>query len=123
MGTDRIPLSLDREMHDEPFITTADHLRERQDKSMMPSPDDEDRQRENREQTTRRATRNRKQRSRTRRSRKQRSTKQQTSPDPAQVEKHAVQKVVRQLREKGLSDDFIRDNMDTIRERVRKELQ
>lgn len=128
---ERISLNMERDPHDEPVITTADHIKEKQDKSMMPWPDHADRQQAPDEQRPSRSRRTN--RRRTRRSRRKTRTVSKEpeptppkptspAPDPEEVEKKAVQKVVKQLREKGMSDEFIKENMGQIRERVRKEL-
>lgn len=128
MAPERIPLSADKEMHDEPVITTADHLRERQDKSKMPWPESEERDRDREpgqeDQGSRRSTSKNWTTSTPHQSPQATNQEEQegSGPDPEDVERKAVQKTVRQLREKGVSDEFIKENMDKIRERVRDEL-
>lgn len=101
MADDRVPLHPDREDDDEPFVTSADHLRERMDKSHMP-----DEPESGRDRARRRMGRQDQERSRREK----------------QVEEMAVQKMVRKLREKGKSSRWIDEHMDEIRERVHEEL-
>lgn len=133
MADDRVPLNLERDLHDEPFITTADHIRDGQDKSKMPWPESEERERQQEadqdddsedSRSSRRRSRSRRSRRRARRNRSERDGQvEEAEPEPEKVEQAALQKVVEQLKEKGMSDEFIQENMDKIRERVRDEIQ
>lgn len=196
MARDRMPLNSDRGMHGEPFITSADYIKSRQDKSKMPWPDESqgrtdargnadtsrtpspadtgaargsggraesaeitpDRGNEvrlNPGQQTRTPEQGRNQRqNRPNRDRQsQQPDPQQPSsnqnfrdgpsqqsqkrrkpqnppgeegpdegPDPGELEDKAVRHVIRKLRDKGVSERFIHQNMAEIRERARREL-
>lgn len=167
MPRDRIAVDHDGELHDEPVITTAEHIRARQDKSHMTEADAADidgntntttntdaqpASRSPRGQGTPRQTRNRRteqtrsrktasgteRRERRRRGERERNARkrasQQNSTDtgagqeeesglsPEAVKQRAVQKIVRRLREKGVDQSVIEDNMDEIHARVEREL-
>lgn len=120
MARDRISLQNRDETDDEPFITTADHLKEQMDKSHMPESSDNPRPQPTSSDDTATAER-------TPRPSQRETTEQDddTTQDagPTDVEERAVKKAVERLKEKGMSDAFIEENMDTIRERVREELR
>ncbi len=131
MGKERIALRTDGDLHDEPFVTSEDYLRQRQDKSKMPWTEKHDREQKHKTQrktetdtssdSDTRDTRSQPSRSHSR-TRTRRQKTQSSDPDSDKVEQQAVQKLVRQLKDRGMSDEFIEENMDKIRERVRNEL-
>ncbi len=122
--SDRIPLTGSGEMHDEPFTTGADYIKSQQDKSHMPWPEQESR---NTSSTPSRQGRSSKRQPNTRRRKQGRrqSKRQQADSGPVsqrKKEEAAVKHLVRKLQEKGVSESFIRENMEDIRERARKEI-
>lgn len=133
MTRDRVSVDMeDGDLHDEPFITTADHIKSRQDKSHMPDPsEDRSSDRDRRDQRRTRSQRTRSQTTASSRSseraersgRKADESGQQkpTTPDGL-TEDEVVQRLVKRLRKKGVSQDFIDENMDRIREKARQEL-
>lgn len=138
MARDRVSVDMeDNELHDEPFITSADHIKSRQDKSHMPAPRDDtpsDRSQRNRRNQHRSAdTESQSQRSQTstsspstdqaqRSGQQARSTADQDTTPDGLTEDEVVQRLVKRLRKKGASQEFIDENMDRIREKARQEL-
>ncbi len=160
MRKDRVPMNLDREPHDEPFITGADYIRSRQDNAQLPDsqgvergmdaydtrrtsePDTSARDRHQNTgrsrsaqgQVPRRNTRQTRQPARDHASSEEDTAnpRSQSYPQPQSRtdndqgtedrEDAAVLHLVRKLREKGVSESYIHENMAEIRRRARREL-
>ncbi|MDY6769617.1 MAG: hypothetical protein SVU88_01455 [Candidatus Nanohaloarchaea archaeon] len=116
MAKKRLPLRPDEEEHDdEPVVTPADEIRDDIDRAAQPG------QSTPREEG--RTTREQEQRPSTGAHQEEDEQGAQSGRrGRADMEDEAVRRLVRKLREKGKSDEWIERHMDDIRDRVRQEL-
>lgn len=144
---DRISLDGDEDAEDdeEPFITGAEYIRERKKKlggAEDTQPDRSDKsmnsrrsknrnknKRKDRKKPGKRSKRGRsgRRKQRTSRTSQSRRGKEEDSggrdeDSMSEKEQAAVNKVIERLKQKGVSDQFIEENMDMIQEKARKEL-
>ncbi len=115
MAQKRVPLVPDDEddPDDEPLVTSADEIRAGIDRSHLP---DEPERREDR-------ARDRARQEGTAGGGGGQEDRPRTSPASSDdVEEEAVQRLVAKLREKGKSEQFIAEHMDTIREKALNQL-